>query len=1380
MNLIVIAAVIAVCGAAKLDRTYLPPASAKTAGGSPGSLQTPFSGNSFNNGLGGLPKGSFENDFQGVVVDAAVAGTRGSESFGTGLGAPRISYGSTNSKVGDAAFKTGPAAFRQPDSDGQTANYQGSQQSSASNFQGSLEPSGPERPRAALDRAASILRYESEVGPENFHYAFETDNGIIAEENGVATNGIQAQGGFSYTGDDGQVYSVSYTADEGGYQPKGDHLPTPPPIPEEILKSLEQNAREEAAGLVDDGSYDAQKYNVGSDYTENDSTNGKYTHQSSKFGGSDADATASGTFISQNNQQFEKLTGGQAAFNAQDGQGSSLTGQNGRPSLGNRFSGQAAFGSASDGALNEQSGQSANAGESGQDDKASAANQGSSSFSGQATFGSRFNSASKRPSSHVQSGPSSNGLSGQSTQINIDSDSDQSSFGQSGFGSSSASKGQSSSGLAGQSGQINAASGSNQGSSSAQGAFGFGSNGSKRPSFTSQSQQSQFIGQSTQEDAASGQFEQDNSGSAQGQINAFGSTSAQNGAFSQGSGFGNRNEYLPPINKPQNGRPQSNRPQANRPQGGNPQTSLVSADSSNQRGEEPTSEKAAGTFVPLGQQDLQNESRPQGSLTSFGKPAANAFSTESKFGSSNQNKPSNGRRPSPNSNGFAQGQSSQSGIGARPNEYLPPTSNNQNAKPQTQPQRPSKGASQFNQQYNAQASSSFQAPQGRPQSVSGPLPTESSFGSQAQQSNGFQRQPSRPVQNGNRFPSRFSATSAQSTSGFGLDAQKATSQPDTELTTPFETSNDGSISQANMQFGTSAFASSSSSPPGRPTQATFANQFNSQSTSGSQFSSRPQGPSSRPFGQAQTPVFPSQSSQGQFNQNAQFGQQQQQPQVSFAQNNDAQFSPSTPRPSYSQQPQGPDDSYYYNQPSKPFGIPQGSRFPSAPSNQFNRVTQQPSFSQSAQASSSFQSVPSTAIPVNQFQGSTRHPRPPTLAPTAASAQAQTQFSGNFQGSTRHPRPPTLAPTAPSASQFQGAINGVTQASISPFPSQTPTQATQFNAQAQFGSRPNFQQSQFSQTSQSNSPFSQKPTQPSFGQQPSTMPAFPQSFGGNNKFQSQSQASVNQKEPQTDDSEKPVASPQYSGEIYEYNKPAQTLPSPDSTPASSTGQKVQIQSQFGSQPSRPQFGQTSDEEDQRPASQFNVQSTAQVQGARPQFGGQPKPQFGQNTQSQSNFAAQSQQSTDDNKPFGALAQSQSTFGVQSPQQGSRPQFGAQPSRPQFGQTQNQNRFGAQSQSSQQPDDESPEPNAQPASQEPNAEPESPQGPKNQFGFVSPCCKPQPFGRRPQNQPQGSQNQFDQTSSAAQSFKPETSFSGKGEEFEASRQPPSFDEQTGYHY
>lgn len=49
---------------------------------------------------------------------------------------------------------------------------------------------------------------------------------------------IVQSGSYSYIAPDGTIISVSYVADENGFQAFGDHLPTPPPIPEPILNSL--------------------------------------------------------------------------------------------------------------------------------------------------------------------------------------------------------------------------------------------------------------------------------------------------------------------------------------------------------------------------------------------------------------------------------------------------------------------------------------------------------------------------------------------------------------------------------------------------------------------------------------------------------------------------------------------------------------------------------------------------------------------------------------------------------------------------------------------------------------------------------------------------------------------------------------------------------------------------------------------------------------------------------------------------------------------------------------------------------------------------------------------------------------------------------------
>ena len=75
--------------------------------------------------------------------------------------------------------------------------------------------------------------------------SYETGNGISAQEQGYLKNAGQkdleaqvATGSYSYTGPDGVLYTITYTADENGFQAQGAHLPTPPPIPEAIARSL--------------------------------------------------------------------------------------------------------------------------------------------------------------------------------------------------------------------------------------------------------------------------------------------------------------------------------------------------------------------------------------------------------------------------------------------------------------------------------------------------------------------------------------------------------------------------------------------------------------------------------------------------------------------------------------------------------------------------------------------------------------------------------------------------------------------------------------------------------------------------------------------------------------------------------------------------------------------------------------------------------------------------------------------------------------------------------------------------------------------------------------------------------------------------------------
>ncbi|XP_031355782.1 pupal cuticle protein 20-like [Photinus pyralis] len=103
-----------------------------------------------------------------------------------------------------------------------------------------------------------ILRYDNRnEGDGQYAFNYETANGIAAQEQGrlKGPDSLEAHGSFAYTSPEGQHISLTYVADENGFQPSGAHLPTPPPIPEAILRSIEQNLAEEARGHVDDGQY---------------------------------------------------------------------------------------------------------------------------------------------------------------------------------------------------------------------------------------------------------------------------------------------------------------------------------------------------------------------------------------------------------------------------------------------------------------------------------------------------------------------------------------------------------------------------------------------------------------------------------------------------------------------------------------------------------------------------------------------------------------------------------------------------------------------------------------------------------------------------------------------------------------------------------------------------------------------------------------------------------------------------------------------------------------------------------------------------------------------------------------------------------------------
>merc|ERR1712071_542886 len=77
---------------------------------------------------------------------------------------------------------------------------------------------------------------------QEYSFSYEAENGISVSESGVQKqigeeSGTVSQGQFSYP-EDSVRYTITWVADENGFQATGDHLPTPPPPPAHVVKLL--------------------------------------------------------------------------------------------------------------------------------------------------------------------------------------------------------------------------------------------------------------------------------------------------------------------------------------------------------------------------------------------------------------------------------------------------------------------------------------------------------------------------------------------------------------------------------------------------------------------------------------------------------------------------------------------------------------------------------------------------------------------------------------------------------------------------------------------------------------------------------------------------------------------------------------------------------------------------------------------------------------------------------------------------------------------------------------------------------------------------------------------------------------------------------------
>ncbi|XP_064084283.1 cuticle protein AM1199-like [Macrobrachium nipponense] len=99
----------------------------------------------------------------------------------------------------------------------------------------------------------SILRDERvDQGDGNFNYNFELSDGTAIGAEGTPNDAgsVNIEGSYRFTLPDGAVVEITYVADEAGFRPVGDVIPTPHPLPAHAIEQIRFAEEQRAAGVT--------------------------------------------------------------------------------------------------------------------------------------------------------------------------------------------------------------------------------------------------------------------------------------------------------------------------------------------------------------------------------------------------------------------------------------------------------------------------------------------------------------------------------------------------------------------------------------------------------------------------------------------------------------------------------------------------------------------------------------------------------------------------------------------------------------------------------------------------------------------------------------------------------------------------------------------------------------------------------------------------------------------------------------------------------------------------------------------------------------------------------------------------------------------------